>query len=140
MIISITTNAQSKSSLVNTWQVCTSTDIDLKDSCFNSSNAPFEFHKNGTYSDNRAYMIDGEKYKYHGKWKYRKGILSLDAADENGMNIPPFTYEINWIDETLFYFEGTEGRGGPVGRGPEGLVGIRERGEVPIVYTFFKKE
>lgn len=121
LIISIDCISQTTSMIEGKWDVCTRMTLDSLEDCSSNVYLTYEFHSDGTYSDSREYTVYGKKYKYHGVWSFNGTVLMIDAADENGITIPPHYYEIFWINDYLLYTKGTEG--------PDG----------PTVYTYYKK-
>ena len=114
--------SQTDSTINGKWYVCYSMKLDSSENCNSNKYVTYDFHSDGTYSDSREYIINGKKHKYHGTWGFNGTILTIDAADENGMSIPVQNFEIIWLNDSLFYTVGTEGPGGPT------------------VYTYFKKK
>jgi hypothetical protein len=113
--------SQTDSIIAGKWDVCYNMKLNSSENCNSSKYVTYDFHSDGSYSDSREYIINGKKHKYHGSWVFNGIILTIDAADENGISIPAQKFEVFWLNDTLFYSEGTEGPGGPT------------------VYTYFKK-
>ncbi|MCJ8290433.1 MAG: hypothetical protein HRT58_12270 [Crocinitomicaceae bacterium] len=58
-LVGATLNAQTGSVILGKWDVCVNMELNLEEDCSENSYVTYDFHENGTYSDNREYIIMG---------------------------------------------------------------------------------
>lgn len=105
--------AQQKFSVIGTWKSClTKEKSKLKDCSeddFDDKNLIYTFQKNGTYTTNRTYKIDGKEYIRHGTWTYKRSFLTLTSINEKGGSNGTVKKKIKWVNEDIFYIKAPEG-------------------------------
>ena len=96
------------------WSNCTTMNFDENYNCKNSV-VQFEFFSDGTYKQLTEHIVNSKKYPYFtGRWSLNGASLITDIDDYQTVKFPGNEFEIVWLNENTFYYQGTEGPNGPV--------------------------
>ena len=114
LIFPCTLLAQEESQVVGTWRWCVKKKKNKHEDCSDRERKIYTFSSDGTFTTNDEYVRLGKTYIKHGKWSYDGKFLILKYIKWDGSSGHQQSWKIKWIDESLFFVKGREGKFGPM--------------------------